>query len=132
MAPQPLLALDQLAVELEAGAEEGDVAIMQVFPTTDPQAEETADQRKERELKALEVTLVGDVADGSWYAELIREGRDIREAFKGGEYQVLLVANKFQTGFDQPLLCGNERRWGGKRDGGDLGELAAVHGERWR
>ncbi len=31
---------------------------------------------------------------------------DIREAFKGGEYQVLLVANKFQTGFDQPLLCG--------------------------
>ena len=32
--------------------------------------------------------------------------RDIREAFKGGEYQVLLVANKFQTGFDQPLLCG--------------------------
>lgn len=33
-------------------------------------------------------------------------GRDIREAFKGGDYQVLLVANKFQTGFDQPLLCG--------------------------
>ena len=34
------------------------------------------------------------------------KGRDIREAFKGDEYQVLLVANKFQTGFDQPLLCG--------------------------
>ena len=33
-------------------------------------------------------------------------GRDIRKAFEGGEYQVLLVANKFQTGFDQPLLCG--------------------------
>ena len=33
-------------------------------------------------------------------------GRDIREAFKGAEYQILLVANKFQTGFDQPLLCG--------------------------
>jgi type I restriction enzyme R subunit len=31
--------------------------------------------------------------------------RDIREAFKGGAYQILLVANKFQTGFDQPLLC---------------------------
>jgi len=31
---------------------------------------------------------------------------DIREAFKGDEYQILLVANKFQTGFDQPLLCG--------------------------
>ncbi len=33
-------------------------------------------------------------------------GRDIREAFKGDEYRILLVANKFQTGFDQPLLCG--------------------------
>ncbi len=33
-------------------------------------------------------------------------GRDIREAFKGDEYQLLIVANKFQTGFDQPLLCG--------------------------
>ena len=34
------------------------------------------------------------------------KGRDIKEAFKGGEYQLLLAANKFQTGFDQPLLCG--------------------------
>ena len=34
------------------------------------------------------------------------KGRDIREAFKGDEYRILLVANKFQTGFDQPLLCG--------------------------
>ena len=33
-------------------------------------------------------------------------GRDMREAFKTDEYQILLVANKFQTGFDQPLLCG--------------------------
>jgi type I restriction enzyme R subunit len=33
-------------------------------------------------------------------------GRDIREAFDTDEYQILLVANKFQTGFDQPLLCG--------------------------
>src|SRR5439155_11141800 len=33
-------------------------------------------------------------------------GRDIRKAFEPGEYQILLVANKFQTGFDQPLLCG--------------------------
>lgn len=33
-------------------------------------------------------------------------GRDIREAFKVPEYHILLVANKFQTGFDQPLLCG--------------------------
>jgi type I restriction enzyme R subunit len=33
-------------------------------------------------------------------------GRDLREAFATDEYQILLVANKFQTGFDQPLLCG--------------------------
>lgn len=33
-------------------------------------------------------------------------GRDMREAFKTDEYQILLVANKFQTGFDQPWLCG--------------------------
>jgi type I site-specific restriction-modification system R (restriction) subunit len=33
-------------------------------------------------------------------------GRDIRDAFKGDDFQILLVANKFQTGFDQPLLCG--------------------------
>lgn len=31
---------------------------------------------------------------------------DIRESFKGPEFHVLIVANKFQTGFDQPLLCG--------------------------
>ena len=34
------------------------------------------------------------------------KGRDIRKAFAGDEYSILLVANKFQTGFDQPLLCG--------------------------
>ncbi|MHB1681505.1 MAG: type I restriction endonuclease subunit R [Bacilli bacterium] len=33
-------------------------------------------------------------------------GRDMSEAFATEEYQILLVANKFQTGFDQPLLCG--------------------------
>jgi type I restriction enzyme R subunit len=31
---------------------------------------------------------------------------DIRETFKGQNFHVLIVANKFQTGFDQPLLCG--------------------------
>ena len=29
----------------------------------------------------------------------------IKEKFNTDEYRVLLVANKFQTGFDQPLLC---------------------------
>ena len=31
-------------------------------------------------------------------------GQDIRTAFKGDDYSILLVANKFQTGFDEPLL----------------------------
>lgn len=30
--------------------------------------------------------------------------RDIKEAFDTGEFQILLVANKYQTGFDQPKL----------------------------
>lgn len=32
------------------------------------------------------------------------KGQGIAKAFEG-DYQILLVANKFQTGFDQPLLC---------------------------
>lgn len=32
-------------------------------------------------------------------------GRDMRKAFDTGDYQVMIVANKFQTGFDQPKLC---------------------------
>jgi type I restriction enzyme, R subunit len=31
-------------------------------------------------------------------------GSDLAAAFKGGTYKIMLVANKFQTGFDQPLL----------------------------
>jgi len=33
------------------------------------------------------------------------KGRDMRKAFNSDDYQVMLVANKFQTGFDQPKLC---------------------------
>ncbi|EMH4163345.1 type I restriction endonuclease subunit R [Pluralibacter gergoviae] len=33
------------------------------------------------------------------------KGRDMRKAFDTDDYQVMLVANKFQTGFDQPKLC---------------------------
>jgi len=33
------------------------------------------------------------------------KGRDLRKAFDSDDYQVLIVANKFQTGFDQPKLC---------------------------
>jgi type I restriction enzyme R subunit len=32
-------------------------------------------------------------------------GADMRKAFDTNDYQVMLVANKFQTGFDQPKLC---------------------------
>ncbi|MFC7646748.1 hypothetical protein ACFQX6_43985 [Streptosporangium lutulentum] len=31
-------------------------------------------------------------------------GADLAAAFKGETYKIMLVANKFQTGFDQPLL----------------------------
>ena len=33
------------------------------------------------------------------------KGRDMRKAFDSDDYQIMLVANKFQTGFDQPKLC---------------------------
>ena len=33
------------------------------------------------------------------------KGRDMRKAFDSEDYQLMLVANKFQTGFDQPKLC---------------------------
>ena len=33
------------------------------------------------------------------------KGRDMRKAFDSDEYYVMIVAQKFQTGFDQPKLC---------------------------
>ncbi|MBZ0114413.1 MAG: DEAD/DEAH box helicase family protein [Thermoanaerobaculia bacterium] len=33
------------------------------------------------------------------------KGRDMRKAFDTTEYHVMIVAQKFQTGFDQPKLC---------------------------
>jgi len=62
------------------------------------------------------VAFSGEVNDTESFPDAVTEasealnpglrGRDIREVFKGADYHVLLVANKFQTGFDQPLLCG--------------------------
>ena len=62
------------------------------------------------------VAFSGEVNDAESFPEPVSEtsgklnpnlkSRDIREAFATDEYQILLVANKFQTGFDQPLLCG--------------------------
>lgn len=56
-------------------------------------------------------------------------GRDIREAFKDDEYRILLVANKFQTGFDQPLLCGMyvDRRLAGIQAVQTLSRLNRAH-----
>lgn len=58
----------------------------------------------------------GEVDDAESYPAPVTEtskdvnpkllGRDIREAFAEAQNHLLLVANKFQTGFDQPLLCG--------------------------
>lgn len=62
------------------------------------------------------VAFSGEVNDPDSYPQPVTEtstdlnpglkGRDIRDAFAQPEYHLLLVANKFQTGFDQPLLCG--------------------------
>ena len=54
---------------------------------------------------------------------------DIRETFKGEGYQILLVANKFQTGFDQPLLCGMyvDRRLDGIQAVQTLSRLNRCH-----
>ncbi len=71
------------------------------------------------------VAFSGEVNDAQNLPEAVTEnnpklnpnlnGRDMREAFANDEYQILLVANKFQTGFDQPLLCGMyvDKRLGG-------------------
>lgn len=56
-------------------------------------------------------------------------GRDLREAFATPDYSLLLVANKFQTGFDQPLLCGMyvDRQLGGIQAVQTLSRLNRAH-----
>lgn len=56
-------------------------------------------------------------------------GGDIRETFKLPEFHILLVANKFQTGFDQPLLCGMyvDRRLAGIQAVQTLSRLNRAH-----
>ncbi|NOS69125.1 MAG: type I restriction endonuclease subunit R [Verrucomicrobia bacterium] len=36
----------------------------------------------------------------------LQDGELIEERFEGDDYRLMIVANKFQTGFDQPLLAG--------------------------
>jgi type I restriction enzyme, R subunit len=56
-------------------------------------------------------------------------GRGVREAFQDDEYRILLVANKFQTGFDEPLLCGMyvDRRLAGIQAVQTLSRLNRAH-----
>lgn len=55
---------------------------------------------------SLPAVFEDDVTEASAALNPGLKGRDIRDAFATDEFQILLVANKFQTGFDQPLLCG--------------------------
>lgn len=85
------------------------------------------------------VAFSGEVNDGQSGSDPFTEaskvlnprlnGRDIRDAFKGDEFQILLVANKFQTGFDQPLLCGMyvDRRLAGVQAVQTLSRLNRSH-----
>lgn len=71
-------------------------------------------EKKYKDMKTL-VAFSGEVHDKSFpdptkqYTEpnmnTELKGRDIRGAFDSEEFTVLIVANKFQTGFDQPKLC---------------------------
>jgi len=36
----------------------------------------------------------------------LKEGEQIEDRFEGEDYRLMVVANKFQTGFDEPLLAG--------------------------
>ncbi|WP_066710883.1 type I restriction endonuclease subunit R [Sphingomonas adhaesiva] len=85
------------------------------------------------------VAFSGEVYDPETSAEPVSEssaslnpglkGRDIRDAFSGEEFHLLLVANKFQTGFDQPLLCGMyvDRRLAGIQAVQTLSRLNRAH-----
>jgi len=57
------------------------------------------------------------------------KGQDIREAFATEDYNILVVANKFQTGFDQPLLCAMyvDKRLGGLQAVQTLSRLNRAH-----
>lgn len=85
------------------------------------------------------VAFSGEVDDPESYPDAVTEssqdlnpglkGRDIRDAFKDSTSHLLLVANKFQTGFDQPLLCGMyvDRRLGGIQAVQTLSRLNRAH-----
>jgi type I restriction enzyme R subunit len=69
------------------------------------------------------------VTEGSASLNPGLKGRDIRDACAGADFHLLLVANKFQTGFDQPLLCGMyvDRRLAGIQAVQTLSRLNRAH-----
>lgn len=85
------------------------------------------------------VAFSGEVHDPEHKGEAVSEtsaalnpglrGRDIRDAFTDDDCKLLLVANKFQTGFDQPLLCGMyiDRRLAGIQAVQTLSRLNRAH-----
>ena len=85
------------------------------------------------------VAFSGDVNDPDGAGEPLTEtsaklnptlkGRDIRDVFADEDCKILLVANKFQTGFDQPLLCGMyvDRRLAGIQAVQTLSRLNRAH-----
>lgn len=85
------------------------------------------------------VAFSGEITDTESYPDPVTEankllnpglkGKDIREAFAEPNYHLLLVANKFQTGFDQPLLCGMyvDKRLGGIQAVQTLSRLNRAH-----
>jgi len=72
---------------------------------------------------------LGEVTEASAALNPGLNGRDIRDAFKSEAFHLLLVANKFQTGFDQPLLCGMyvDRRLAGIQAVQTLSRLNRAH-----
>ena len=76
-------------------------------------AEQKQAGKKEYEKLQAMVAFSGEVNDKENSPDPFNErnmnpnlkGRDMREAFDTDEYQIMIVANKFQTGFDQPKLC---------------------------
>ena len=66
-------------------------------------------------LVAFSGKVAGDTLPGEHYPGLADEefteagmnpgAKDLRESFDTDDYRVMIVANKFQTGFDQPKLC---------------------------
>lgn len=52
-----------------------------------------------------DVVIPEEVSENSRLLNAGLSGRDLAEAFDTPDFNVLIAANKFQTGFDQPKLC---------------------------